>query len=285
VGSPLVDADLVWVVAGRHTSTDGSAILHALDLRSGRPAWIHPLTAADMPKAYKFEQCWIDLLQTDVHDRLMASMALTFDPTRREIAKVGNQGKSKGSRAGSGASEPGAYCCWRPAHVGARGGTTGWNSFRHDASREHMAFVQTPGGRGQGGQGDKIAVLGRDYYTVTRARVNGTLALARWTLDEQGRVSAKPEWEQLHDLTSQKARRRTEGTGVAAMIVAADRIYIACYDDKGAPVVDAFDRATGKLVDGVALPAGREVVNNGLAAAYGRLYVACADGAVLCFGP
>ena len=67
------------------------------------------------------------------------------------------------------------------------------------------------------------------------------------------------------------------------MIVAGDRIYVT-YEHPygGESSLHIFSTADGEFIEEKPLP-GR-VVRDGIAVAYGRMYLACEDGSVYCMG-
>jgi hypothetical protein len=122
----------------------------------------------------------------------------------------------------------------------------------------------------------KICLAGNQLYALEATggkskELRG--GLMRVTLNDDGTVPDKPDWS-----------GKGPGNGVnRAMIVAGDRIYISEHRHREkTSTLHVHSTKDGSPIAKISLPS--RPIRDGLAAAYGKLYVACEDGSVICLG-
>lgn len=287
-GSVMPDGDGVVVMAGRQSAIDGGIAVYKLAPRDGRVIWqtrawndpdaISRLDDSDLIRSRTRNQrvsdilvhngervcLWITPLEkeyddgdlVDIETSVISARALRHSvPSKDELREVAE-----------------ATWIWSASSAGLlsrRVESVG----RHDGDGVNYADLNAtkiclaqPTGDGQ-----PTALFALQATGGQSKQLRGGLIRAQ--LNADGSLPARPEW-------SAKFPGNAENN---AMIVAGERVYVTRYRaNEDASMLHVYAAKDGAALGEFPLP-GR-VVRDGLIAAAGRLYAACADGAVYCLG-
>ena len=288
IGSVMVDGDGIVVTAGRQSATDGGIRIYKLRPRDGHILWqtklwhdpdrkIDPEVDRAQWAATRNRRVnellvhngkqvclWITPLKesyetgelVDTEKSVFAARAMRFSVQSKEELRelTGATWIRSGSSNG--------LLSRRVEGVG-----------RHDEDGVRYAQLN----------GKKICLAGHEGDSMSRfiyalqanAGRNKNLSggLLRAALNADGTL---PD-------TAEMTNRSPKDGIYNAMIVAGSRIYITyAHPHSGEAMLLVYSAESGEPVAEHSLPA--PVVRDGLAAAYGRLYLSCEDGSLLCLG-
>jgi outer membrane protein assembly factor BamB len=254
-GSVLVEGGVAYVAAGRHTHLDGGGFLYALDPASGKTLWAKPAKQAG--KEY---HGLVDLLVSSGKSVCFASRH--YDRSA-PTAKLGS---------GQFDSKTGALLGRKQAATGFLTGNTGllsemWLGSLHKAPR--LSVWTARGLRAQ-----KVVFDGNRTFGFRAAPRHGHASLVAG-----GTGSAKALWK-----TDLPIAGKLPARNVTALALTGEVLWAAgrMRRDSNGHVLRAYSAKDGKQFSEVKLDA--PVVNDGMAAAGGRLYVSLVDGSLLCLG-
>ncbi len=299
-GSVLVEKGVVYFAAGRHTETDGGIFLYAAEPRTGKISWEkrlvlrtpfddRPVRVAEPYTAYN------DVLISDGRSLFVDSVEVDLQ-THEATTKIRSEGALWGGVAGI------LYdSCELPFSSYNSGGN--WTNWRYVGSMGAVGYRANKlwVARGAIVDGELLAVDGQRVFGVTHVpaekpiRQFGRIFLVRPTQESQRRYGAGPEvWRQKETAWSVDT---PTGTLVKALLVAGDRVFVACRPGALAGInlytmamadgpdngeVRVYSAADGKELGRINL--GARPRFDGMAATEGRLYVSAEDGKVLCLG-
>jgi outer membrane protein assembly factor BamB len=245
-GSVLVHDGVAYVAAGRHSRIDGGAFLYALNPASGKLLW---------SKVAKDYHGLVDLLVSDGKSICFAS-------------------RHYDRRKGSGQFDPktGATRSRKERADGFLTGNTGLLSemWLHDVYKGSRLSVWTAGKL----SAQKLVLGGSSAIGFRAAPRRGQASLVGINAK-----SGQPIWKVELPLSGKLPARH-----VKAIALTGDVVWVAgrMAESSNDSLLRAYSAKDGRKLGEHKLPAA--VVNDGIAAAGGHLYVSTVDGRVFCFG-
>ena len=285
-GSVLVVDGVAYAAAGRHPLADGGILVLAVNPQSGQVAWAKRIASLPMTNFYggaglEFDP--FDLLVTE--DRRAAPADgpgfITLSRWRidRGTGEVGVAWKSGFAcyrTGGAGVMAPRGLWTYGPRmDYIPSGPKPGKPDYVHSAPRPLMVFRDSMLIGSSDGQ---RRLFRRDFTAAQVAAFADTWFNQRHVPRRRGQKGARNRSERLSAGAAWSIDAFTSGPGgqgIGAMALAADTVFVA---GKAGRLL-ALAASDGRKLAERELPAP---VWDGLAAAYGRLYVATRDGRLLC---
>jgi len=287
-GSVLVAGDTAYFAAGRHPLADGGIRVFAIEPASGRVKWAKRLATLPMTQFYAgagLEFDPIDLLVAEskrpeaARERTEGPDFVTlsrwrFAPGTGEMADAWRSGFAF---AGTVPAPRGAWTYGPRMDYIPSGPKPGKPDYVRTSRRPLVAFR---GGTLVGSSDDRLRLFRSDFSPEQAAKFNDVW-FTQTTLprgkDQKGDRSRNERLAHDAKWTAPAFESAQGGQGVAALVLAGDAAFVA--GSQGGLVVLAM--ADGKKLAERGLPSP---IWDGMAAAYGRLYVSTQDGDLVCLG-
>ena len=298
-GSVMVKDGVAVVAAGYHPETNGGIVAYGLDPHTGRMFWKTPVAHDRKPgplggkvpddgittRAYGYNANTVvnDLLTTD--GTWVAMKGLCFDPRTGKIGKTVVAGKNAAGRAAMNRVSP--LTTTLSFGMPPRTATRSWKTTAAPAGRGAWSLRVA----GDDPKKPKVDVGGEMIaFNAERVACNrvGDLELGVWD-----RTSGKPSVAHYNshvtaDVSPPKELMQNLRTASPkALILAGDKVLLAVNRPAagGQPrhgVVYLYAAKDAAPLDKLALDA--PVIQTGLAASNGHLYVSLEDGTLACYG-